>query len=72
MQDTQKLSLDMSALSFHDLEDRYGTENARAILRALEQFEGIKEAEVATFSWEDRLHNVFDLMKDGFHFQTRH
>lgn len=63
---------DMSAIEFDDLENRYGHDNACAILRTLEQFEGVKEAEVAKFSWEERLRHVFELMKEGLVFQTRH
>lgn len=61
-----------AATRFQELEERYGHENACSILRTLEQFEGIREEEVATFSWQDRLSNVFDLMKEGLCFQTRH
>jgi hypothetical protein len=64
--------LDMPALEFKELEDRYGHENACAILRTLEQIEGVQEADVAQFTWQDRLKNVFELMKDGLRFQTRH
>lgn len=64
--------LDMPTIEFHELEDLYGHEEACAILRALEQFEGVKEAEAARFSWQDRLKNVFDLMKEGIRYQTRH
>lgn len=72
MPHNEQLPLDMSTIDFAELEDRYGHENACAILRTLEQFEGVKEADVAKFSWQDRLRNVFDLMKDGIRFQTRH
>lgn len=68
----ENFPLDLSAIDFCELENRYGHENACAILRTLEQFEGVKEADVAKFSWEDRLRHVFDLMKDGIRFQTRH
>ena len=64
--------LDMATMDFDELEDRYGHDNACAILRTMEQFEGIKEEDVAKFSWQDRLRNVFDIMKDGIRFQTRH
>jgi hypothetical protein len=69
---SKKPTLDMSTIEFHELEGRYGHENACAILRTLEQFEGVNEAEVAKFSWQDRLSHVFDLMKEGMRFQTRH
>jgi hypothetical protein len=72
MSTTDNASLDMATIEFDELEDRYGHENACAILRTLEQFEGVKEAEVAKFSWQDRLQNVFDLMKEGARYQTRH
>jgi hypothetical protein len=72
MQNADKTALDMSTIEFDELEDRYGHENACAILRTLENFEGVKEAEVAQFSMQDRLHHVFDLMKEGMRFQTRH
>ncbi len=65
-------TLDMASLDFSDLEDRYGQENARAILRALEQFEGVRESDVSKYSWHERLKNVLELMKDGLKFQTRH
>jgi hypothetical protein len=64
--------LDMSTVDFQELENRYGHESACAILRTLEQFEGVKESDVAKFTWQDRLRNVFELMKDGVRFQTRH
>lgn len=65
-------SFDMGTLKFQELEERYGHENARAILKSLEQFEGVVEEEVARFSLQDRLSNVFELMKEGMRFQTRH
>ncbi len=67
-----KDAFDMSTIEFHDLEDRYGHENACAILRTLELFEGIQEYEAARFSWNERLKHVFDVMKEGLRFQTRH
>lgn len=72
MQDLDQHPLDMSTVDFQELESRYGHENACAILRTLEQFEGVKESDVAKFTWQDRLRNVFELMKDGVRFQTRH
>jgi hypothetical protein len=61
-----------SDLNFDDLEDRFGSDNARIILRTLEQFEGISECRVARLSYEDRLSNVFSVMKDNIRYQTRH
>jgi hypothetical protein len=62
----------MSPLGFEDLETRFGKDNAFAILRALEQFEGILEARVAKLSFEARLQNVLRLMKENMRYQTRH
>jgi len=59
-------------LDFPDLEGRFGLDNARAILRTLEQFEGISEVRVAKLSYEDRLRNVMSAMKENIRFQTRH
>jgi len=59
-------------LDFVDLQGRFGLDNARAILRTLEQFEGISEIVVANLSDEDRLRNVMSAMKDNSRFQTRH
>lgn len=59
-------------LDFCDLENRFGLENARIILRTLEQFEGIPERHVAELSYEDRLDNVLMTMKDNIRYQTRH
>ena len=59
-------------LDFIDLESRFGHDNARAILRALEQFEGIAEIRVAKLSYKDRMDNVMAAMKDNMRFQTRH
>ena len=61
-----------SPLNFGDLESRFGRDSAFAILRALEQFEGISEARVSRLSYEERLRNVFRLMKDSMRYQTRH
>ena len=72
MLNEQALPVDMTSIDFEELEDRYGHENARAILRTLEIFEGVKEAEVVKISWQDRLRNVFDLMNDNARFQTKH
>ena len=59
-------------LEFCDLEYRFGADNARLILRTLEQFEGIPEVHVAELSYEDRLDNVMLAMKDNIRYQTRH
>ncbi|MFA4993825.1 MAG: hypothetical protein WC521_00770 [Bdellovibrionales bacterium] len=59
-------------LEFCELEDRFGSDNARVILRTLEQFEGITERHVAKLSFEDRLNNVMSVMKDNIRYQTRH
>lgn len=59
-------------MDFAELEDRFGQDSARAILRTLEQFEGIPEFRVATLSCEDRMRNVMQAMKDNIRFQTRH
>jgi len=59
-------------LDFLELEDRFGLDNARAILRTLEQFEGISEIRVAKLSYADRLRNVMSAMKDNIRYQTRH
>jgi hypothetical protein len=59
-------------LNFDELEDRFGSDNARAILRTLEQFEGIQELRVARLSYEDRMRNVMAVMKDNMRYQTRH
>ncbi len=72
MPTANKNPLDMATIEFNELEDRYGYENACAIVRTLEQFEGVNEKEVTKFSLQERLQNVFDLMKDGIRYQTRH
>jgi hypothetical protein len=59
-------------IEFVELESRFGRENALAILRTLEQFEGVREERVANLSHEDRLRNVFSVMKDNSRAQTRH
>ncbi|MDR3424532.1 MAG: hypothetical protein P4M13_05565 [Alphaproteobacteria bacterium] len=60
------------SLDFVELEDRFGLDNARAILRTLEQFEGIPELCVSRLSDEDRLRNVMSAMKENIRYQTRH
>ena len=59
-------------LAFDDLESRFGKDNAFTIVRTLEQFEGILEERVARLSGEQRLRNVFSLMKAGIRGQTQH
>ncbi len=59
-------------LDFIELEGRFGIDNARAILRTLEQFEGITEKGVAKLSYADRLRNVMFVMKENIRYQTRH
>jgi len=59
-------------LDFVELEHRFGLDNARAILRTLEQFEGIAATVAADQSYSDRMQNVLSAMKDNLRFQTRH
>jgi hypothetical protein len=59
-------------VEFNDLETRFGRDNAFAILRTLEQFEGVAEMRVAKLPCEERLRNVFRLMKDNLRYQTQH
>jgi hypothetical protein len=66
------VSRSMQTIEFVELETRFGKENAVAILRTLEQFEGVREERVARLSHEDRLRNVFCVMKDNMRCQTRH
>jgi len=61
-----------SLIEFKELENRFGRDSAFAILRTLEQFEGIHETLVTNLSFEDRLKNVFQLMKENMRYQTRH
>ncbi len=65
-------SLGLNSLEFNDLESRFGRESAFAILRTLEQFEGVAEVRVSKLSYEERLKNVFQLMKENMRYQTRH
>jgi hypothetical protein len=62
----------VGSLDFVDLESRFGRDNAFTILRTLEQFEGVLEARVMNLSFEERLKNVFRLMKENMRYQTRH
>lgn len=59
-------------IDFADLETRFGKDNAFAILRTLEQFEGVLEARVAKLSWEERLQNVFTVMQENIRYPTPH
>ncbi len=59
-------------LDYGDLEDHYGKENAEAILRLLEQFEGIPEARVRNMPQARRLENVLKAMSENLLYQTRH
>ena len=63
---------DFESLDFADLESRFGQDNARSILRALEQFEGIFETRESKLSYADRMRNVLLAMEDNVRFQTRH
>lgn len=65
-------SLTGEVLEFGELEIRFGRDNAFSILRTLEQFEGIAEERVARLPVEERLKNVFRLMKENMRYQTRH
>ena len=67
-----KESFAFDNLDFPELEHRFGIENACAILRTLEQFEGISEAGVTKLSYAERLRNVMTAMKDNIRYQTRH
>ncbi|MFY9288150.1 MAG: hypothetical protein WAO98_06575 [Alphaproteobacteria bacterium] len=66
------MDLTPTSLEFNELESRFGRDNAISILRTLEQFEGIVEARVTRLSNEDRLKNVFRLMRENMRYQTRH
>jgi len=62
----------LGPLEFSELEHRFGKENAITILRTLERFEGVREERVAALPVEERLRNVFRLMKENIRLQTRH
>ncbi|MDD5585730.1 MAG: hypothetical protein PHY92_02095 [Alphaproteobacteria bacterium] len=64
--------LEDQGLDFDELEDRFGSDNALAILRALERFEGVREEWVVSLSREERLENVFRLMAESVRYQTKH
>ncbi|MGB9153490.1 MAG: hypothetical protein WCD70_10435 [Alphaproteobacteria bacterium] len=70
--DMEDEGLTFGSLDFPDLEVRFGLESACAILRTLEQFEGISEPRVTKLSNADRLRNVMSAMKDNIRYQTRH
>lgn len=59
-------------LRFAELEDRYGSDSAFAILRALEMFEGVREEWVLKMSREERFDHVIRLMAENMRTQTRH
>jgi hypothetical protein len=59
-------------LNFCELEDRFGPDNARDILRTLEKSEGIPETRVVNLSYEDRMNHVMSVMRDNMRLQTRH
>ncbi len=60
------------ALCYSDLVERFGSESAMAILKTLEQFEGVREEWVSGMSKEERLDNVYRLMGESVLYQTRH
>ncbi len=66
------IDLATASLDFVELESRFGRDNAIAILRTLEQFEGVSEVRVKKLSFEERMKNVFRLMKESMRYQTRH
>jgi hypothetical protein len=68
----QDVHLTSTSLEFFELESRFGRDSAVAILRTLEQFEGISEIRVAKLPFEERMKNVFRLMKENMRYQTRH
>ena len=66
-------TISTNPIEFADLENRFGRDNAIAILRTLEQFEGVREERVAALPVEERLRNVFRLMRENARYlQTRH
>jgi len=68
----EEIHSEIGLIEFTELEERFGHENAFAILRMLEQFEGIAESKVTKLSCHERLRNVFSLMHDNMRYQTRH
>ncbi len=69
---TDVIHSEIEPIDFSELESRYGHESAFAILRVLEQFEGVIESHVTQLSFEERMENVFRLMRDNMRYQTRH
>lgn len=59
-------------IDFDDLAAKFGQDNAYAILRSLEQMEGISQSAAAKMSLEERLENVVLHMQESMHYQTRH
>jgi hypothetical protein len=55
-----------------DLEDRFGFDNARSILRTLERVEGISDSSAFGLSCHERLRKVMSIMKDDVRHQTLH
>lgn len=68
----RKCTVGFGDLDFLELEESLGMENARAVLRTLEWFEGIRETDVSSLSFEDRLDNVLTSIRHSMHFQTKH
>ena len=66
------INFNVGPIEFLDLESRYGYDNAYAILRVLEQFEGVAESCVRDLSCNERLQNVFRMMTDNMRYETRH
>lgn len=66
------LNLSSGSIDFADLRTRFGHDSALVILRTLEQFEGIVESRVSKLPVEERMKNVFRLMKENMRYQTRH
>ncbi len=67
-----QVSQHVSPVEFMDLQSRFGHDNAFAILRTLEQFEGVNESFATKLPTDERLRNVFRLMKENLRYQTRH
>lgn len=65
-------AMNFYGLEYAELEVRFGQDNAHAILRTLEQFEGISEMRVREMSKDDRMRNVMAAMKDSIRYQPRH
>lgn len=65
-------TMSQAQMNFSDLEMRYGYDAAVAIVKTLEQFEGVVESRVSRLSPEMRLENVMKLMSENVRPQTRH